>query len=1637
MSAPAICGVTATLDDQVDRLAESLKALVGSRPVALLDWPNYANAGDHFIWLGEKVLFRRRLGSEILYECSLNQVDILRLTRLPPDAVLVMHGGGNFGDLYPHHQRLREAVIGAFPDRRIIVMPQTIHFAGRERMEQSARQLKLHPDLHVMTRDRESLAVASLRMGLPNCQLHIDSAFALQPIVTALLDKLALKPVSDRVYLLRRDFESTASSVLPEGAASHDWARTDDLKQFANDPPEPNSIDAAARVVETDFDAQSWRRFCGAVRLFSGGEHIVTDRLHGHILALMMGKEHELYDNSYGKIGSFYDTWTRDHPLVAYRSNTKRIPRERMESPPDFPSSVIAEALPKEPRSRRLAIIIPYRNRQQHLAKFLPHLISYFQRTRMETIGEVTILVVEQTDDLPFNRGGLLNAGFLALADDVDYVCFHDVDYLPMWADYSYAETPTRIIWWGMHRRPIRVSNPSRSAMAPKEGLGAVTVISTESFRAVNGYSNRFFGWGFEDKDLAARCRRHGFAIGQRDGTFIPLDHDNAGYCDDGSKSAAWLENERRYAENQKEYELHGVGKDGLSSVSAHLAPIEFVEVAGLDRAETRKVAYLSVSFNEPGPKMIRAADTLGILRGLLGNASQSAAPAPSAPVAPATTGSQVESPVEVASVRRRISLCMIVKNEAPVIRRCLDSVRQIVDYWVIVDTGSTDGTQDIIREHLRDMPGELHERPWRDFAHNRSEALTLARPQADYSLIIDADDALELPRHFALPPLTDDSYSFEIRDTNLSYPRTQLVRNTLPWRFEGVLHEYLTCEGAKTHSHLPIGIRRRHDGARRRDPKTYEKDAAILERALASEANPHLRTRYTYYLGQSYRDCGRIAEAAEAYAKRAGMGGWEEEAWSARLHYARCLLTLKDEAGFLREALAAFNQRPHRAEPLYDLARFYRERGMNDASVLFSEPGLATPRPQGDTLFIENTVYHHGLKEEYSIAANYARDPARKSRGFDACNWLALSRQTPSGTRGLARHNLRFYARAASETMPSFKARPLRFALPDGAHPLSSSAARDGDQLVVLLRATDPAAPLAANARNFLLHLDAALDVASAAEILPSGEPPALGWSEAGDAKLFSWRGALWRLASLCDPEIEGRRRQSLARIEGQRLVERRTLAFDGPWRARETWTPFVAGDALRFVALIDPLRIVDADAQEISTIAPPIAADAFRAATPAVGFDGGWLMLVEEELGEATEPDRVVHHRFVRLDETAALRGVSRPFFFRQHGAERAAGLAWRDEGKQLVVSFNVGDSEAWLATIDAADVRRIVANVRDLPFGALAPPRAAPESAAAEAATSAQSPSPEPTQPAPPTSRWTPSSPMGGTELMVEGLRARLGAELDRINLTINDPGNPAGDKRPCVVWMHHDVNQSWVQWCGDAKLVDQVARFVFVSDWQRQRYLQTFALPAERCAVLRNATEVAPEPRSWRPAPVLRCAYTSTPFRGLSVLLDAWRRVNPSNAELHVWSSMALYREDDAPYRDLYARAQSTPGVTYHGVVPNPELRQTLREMHFLTYPSIFPETSCLSVMEAMAAGCRIIVPALGALPETTAGFARIYESGADAETHVTAFADALAAELEAPWGGAPERALDQQRYCASAYDWTARVDEWRRFLASLA
>ena len=351
---------------------------------------------------------------------------------------------------------------------------------------------------------------------------------------------------------------------------------------------------------------------------------------------------------------------------------------------------------------------------------------------------------------------------------------------------------------------------------------------------------------------------------------------------------------------------------------------------------------------------------------------------------------------------RKLVCLNMIVKNEANVIRRCLDSLKYMIDYWVIVDTGSTDGTQDVIRQHMHDIPGELHEQPWQDFAHNRSQALMLARGKCDYTLIIDADDSLEVANRSAFSGLAADQYMLRINDTGIVYSRPQLVRSDLPWRYEGVLHEYLTCDTAEPAIELSgVEIRLNQDGARRKNPLTYQHDAAVLEAAIAIETSPFLLTRYQFYLAQSYRDSGRQALALQHYAKRAEMGFWIEEVFMSLY----CMAQLKEQLHYPDDEVVAAYLRaaevlPTRVEPLHRASHFCRQKGRFDEGYRIAKQGLTVPMPT-DALFVEPTVYDHGLWDEFSLNAYWS---GRTQEFLDAClKMLAGAALAPDEVRRIA----------------------------------------------------------------------------------------------------------------------------------------------------------------------------------------------------------------------------------------------------------------------------------------------------------------------------------------------------------------------------------------------------------------------------------------------------------------------------------------------------------------------------------------------------------------------------------------------------------------------------------------------------------
>jgi len=219
----------------------------------------------------------------------------------------------------------------------------------------------------------------------------------------------------------------------------------------------------------------------------------------------------------------------------------------------------------------------------------LPHTVSFFRRN---TDIEPLFVLAEQVDDLPFNRGAIVNHAYAACAGMIDYVCFHDVDYMPMWADYTEPNLPSRIVWYGMDKRPVG-HGTDRAVCAQRYGLAAVAVMRKWHFEACNGYSNTYWGWGYEDTDLAKRLESVGIPLGYKDGTFIALDHDSNGYNANGESEASKANAERF------KHRVYPDMVDGLNTLGATVVSIKQHMARGMADGEEAPLLWCKYNLED------------------------------------------------------------------------------------------------------------------------------------------------------------------------------------------------------------------------------------------------------------------------------------------------------------------------------------------------------------------------------------------------------------------------------------------------------------------------------------------------------------------------------------------------------------------------------------------------------------------------------------------------------------------------------------------------------------------------------------------------------------------------------------------------------------------------------------------------------------------------------------------------------------------------------------------------------------------------------------------------------------------------------------------------------------------------------
>jgi pyruvyl transferase EpsO len=308
------------IKDTFGREMERLKAehdtlatlIPPGNPVAYLDYPTHSNIGDLLIMLGTDA-FLARLRTPVIYRGSLYNFPDRPPPGITPDTVILCHGGGNFGDLYPVYQAFRERIVRQFPDNRVVFLPQTLYYRDPEKLKACTRVLDDHPDLHIFVRDTNSAMLARQSFSAP-VYLAPDMAHHLWP---ALYLRTKGQSPSGTLIMIREDIERGAVPDQLRSRASEffDWA---DMLTLA-DRAMFRVSNAAHRTDRKVLNVQpAWlihslftKYLCGrAADLFARFDTVVTSRLHGHILACLVGRRSVVLDNSYGKNSSYFRTWT-------------------------------------------------------------------------------------------------------------------------------------------------------------------------------------------------------------------------------------------------------------------------------------------------------------------------------------------------------------------------------------------------------------------------------------------------------------------------------------------------------------------------------------------------------------------------------------------------------------------------------------------------------------------------------------------------------------------------------------------------------------------------------------------------------------------------------------------------------------------------------------------------------------------------------------------------------------------------------------------------------------------------------------------------------------------------------------------------------------------------------------------------------------------------------------------------------------------------------------------------------------------------------------------------------------------------------------------------------------------------------
>ena len=293
-------------------------------------------------------------------------------------------------------------------------------------------------------------------------------------------------------------------------------------------------------------------------------------------------------------------------------------------------------------------------------------------------------------------------------------------------------------------------------------------------------------------------------------------------------------------------------------------------------------------------------------------------------------------------------------------------------------------------------------------------------------------------------------------------------------------------------------------------------------------------------------------------------------------------------------------------------------------------------------------------------------------------------------------------------------------------------------------------------------------------------------------------------------------------------------------------------------------------------------------------------------------------------------------------------------------------------------------------------------------------------------------------GGSENQLRLLLKYLPDESFKdINLILNNTDPKLLEKnRINILWMQHFVNQNEARNLSSKEYLDNLDYIVFNSNWNFEKFYYQFKIPESKSLVIKNAIKKIEFKQKTKDK--INLIYHTTPWRGLVHLIKIFKNLNLKNVELNVCSSTKIYGKkfdtvNSKSYEKMFEECKVTKNINYLGFVENKKIIELLKEMHIYSYPSIWPETSCISAIESMAAGCEIVTTNLGALYETCAPFGKLVSFDRNFENLEKKYSKALVNSIENFWSDETQNKLKLQREAINAtYSWESRSAEWKNF-----